>query len=71
MFGLGILEIFVIAFLIIFIFLAVVWMRALIDILKSDFKNNNKLIWLLTVIFVPFAGAIIYFVIGKKQKIGA
>jgi uncharacterized membrane protein YhaH (DUF805 family) len=69
MFGLGILEIMVIAFLIIFIFLTVVWMRALIDVLKSEFKDNNKLIWLLTVILVPFIGAIVYFAIGKKQKI--
>ena len=69
MFGLGILEIMVIAFLIIFIFLTAVWMRALIDVLKSEFKDNNKLIWLLTVILVPFIGAIVYFAIGKKQKI--
>jgi uncharacterized membrane protein YhaH (DUF805 family) len=67
--GLGIFEILIIAFLIVFIFLTVVWFRALIDILKSEFKDNNKLIWLLTVILVPFIGAIVYFAIGKKQKI--
>jgi hypothetical protein len=71
MFGLGILEILVIVFLFIFVLLTIIWLRALIDILRSEFRNNNKIVWLLTVILVPFLGALIYFAIGKKQKIGA
>jgi hypothetical protein len=67
--GLGIFEIFIIVFLILSIFFTVLWLRALIDILKSNFKDNDKLLWLLTVILVPFIGAIIYFVIGRKQRI--
>ncbi|MBM4351004.1 MAG: hypothetical protein FJ106_14095, partial [Deltaproteobacteria bacterium] len=31
---------------------------AFIDILKSDYEGNNKLIWLLAVIFVPLIGSI-------------
>lgn len=42
---------------------------AFVDILRSEFAGNNKLIWLLSVIFVPFAGSIAYFIIGRKQKI--
>lgn len=42
---------------------------AFIDILRSDFVGNNKLVWLLAVIFVPLIGSIAYFVIGRKQKI--
>lgn len=45
------------------------WIIALIDILKSDFKGNDKIVWLLSVILIPFIGMIAYFVIGKKQKI--
>jgi hypothetical protein len=45
------------------------WIIAFIDILKSEFEGNNKLIWLLAVILVPFIGALLYFFIGKKQKI--
>ena len=41
---------------------------ALIDILKSEFKGNNKLIWVLVVLLFNFFGAIIYFLIGKEQK---
>ena len=42
---------------------------ALIDILKSEFQGNSKLIWLLVVLFLNLFGAILYFLIGKEQKI--
>jgi predicted membrane channel-forming protein YqfA (hemolysin III family) len=42
---------------------------ALIDILKSEFEGNNKLIWVLVVLLSWIIGAVIYFVIGRKQKI--
>lgn len=41
---------------------------ALIDILKSEFKGNDKLIWVLVVLLLNFFGAVIYFFIGRKQK---
>ncbi|HPR32764.1 MAG TPA: PLD nuclease N-terminal domain-containing protein [Prolixibacteraceae bacterium] len=41
---------------------------ALIDILRSDFEGNNKLIWVIVVLFFPLLGAILYFLIGKNQK---
>ena len=42
---------------------------ALIDILKSEFKNNDKHIWVITVIFLSVIGAILYFSIGRNQRI--
>ncbi|WP_369047529.1 PLD nuclease N-terminal domain-containing protein [Tenacibaculum sp. UWU-22] len=42
---------------------------ALVDILKSKFEDNDKIVWLLTVLFLNFFGAILYFLIGRKQKI--
>ena len=46
------------------------WIWALLDIVKSDFKDQNgKLIWCLLVIFLPFIGTILYFAIGKDQKV--
>ncbi|MBN2480414.1 MAG: PLDc_N domain-containing protein [Bacteroidales bacterium] len=43
---------------------------ALIDILTSEFKQNDKLIWVLVVIFLNAIGSILYFLIGRKNKIG-
>jgi hypothetical protein len=67
MFGnLGVSEL----ILILFVLLpTVLWIVALIDIVKSDFQGYNKIIWVLVVIFLPVIGAILYFVIGKSQKI--
>ena len=42
---------------------------ALIDILKSDFKGNDKIIWVLVVLFLNLIGTLLYFSIGRKQKI--
>jgi hypothetical protein len=55
----------------IFIFLAVcfLWIIALIDILRSDFQGNDKVLWVLVVIFFPFLGSILYFIIGRSRKI--
>jgi hypothetical protein len=67
MFGIGLFEI-----IILILFFGVIpWLFAFVDILRSDFKGNNKLIWLIAVIFVPFFGFIAYLFIGRKQKTGS
>ena len=45
------------------------WVYSLIDLLRSSFKRNDKLIWLLALLFIPILGAVLYLIIGKKQKI--
>ncbi len=47
----------------------VLWLIALMDILKGDFKGNDKIVWIIVVIFLPVIGPILYFLVGKKQKI--
>ena len=42
---------------------------ALVDILRSKFEDNTKIIWVIVVIFLSTIGAILYFLIGKNQKI--
>ena len=68
-----ILSLSVIHLIIVFIFIllpSIFWIIALIDILKSDFRDTNgKIIWALVVIFLPIIGSILYFLIGKSQKI--
>lgn len=45
------------------------WLWALVDILKNEFTGSNKIIWLLLVIAVPLIGVILYYLIGREQKI--
>ena len=42
---------------------------ALIDILKNKFNGNDKIVWILVVLFTGLLGAIFYFVLGQKQKL--
>ncbi|MBA3025720.1 MAG: hypothetical protein FP820_04835 [Sulfurimonas sp.] len=54
----------------IYLVLLVIWVWALIEILKSSFKDSiNKVIWLLVVFFLPVLGFILYFAIGRAQRI--
>jgi len=42
---------------------------ALVDILKSEFTGNNQFVWLLMVLFTNIFGAVLYFLIGREQKL--
>jgi hypothetical protein len=45
------------------------WIYCLLDILKNKFEQNDKLIWILLVIFLPTLGSILYLSIGRNKKI--
>ncbi|KYG82766.1 PLDc N-terminal domain-containing protein [Roseivirga echinicomitans] len=45
------------------------WVIALVDCLKGDFSGDNKIIWVLVIIFLPVLGSILYFLVGRNQKI--
>lgn len=66
--GIGVTEILV---LLMFLGLpAVLWIWAIIDLLRSTFASEtNKLIWALVIVFVPVIGSILYLVIGRNQKV--
>jgi hypothetical protein len=63
-FGLGMIEL-----ILIFLLSMIPSLIALIDILRHDFQENQKLIWPIVVLLVPLMGAIAYFAIGRKQRI--
>jgi hypothetical protein len=42
---------------------------ALIDILRHEYTGHNKLIWIVAVLIFPYLGAILYYLIGTRQKI--
>jgi len=44
------------------------WVYCLIDILKNKFEQNDKVIWILLVAFLPLLGSFLYLAIGKKKK---
>lgn len=43
---------------------------ALVDILRSNFNgSNDKLIWVLIVLFLGIFGVLLYFMIGSENKV--
>lgn len=42
---------------------------ALVDVLRNEFTNNNKIIWVLVILLSWIIGAILYYFIGRNQKI--
>lgn len=44
------------------------WAWAILSIIRNEFYGENeKLIWALLVIFVPFLGTLLYFTVGIKR----
>lgn len=66
--GFGTTEMLMIAFLAIIPLL--IWLWALIDVLKSNFKDNTvKILWVLVIILLPVLGCILYLIIGRSQRL--
>lgn len=67
LFGLGQLELILISAMLLPM-LVTLW--ALIDAIRSDFvKDVNKLIWIIVIICFPFFGGILYYFVGRGQKV--
>jgi len=66
--GIGIYEL-IIILIIIGILAIPFWIISFIDILKSRFEGNGKIVWLLVIVLLGIPGVILYRFIGKKKKI--
>jgi len=70
--GIALMIFIVVAFLILaalIIFCIVFWILMLVDCVKRKFKEENeKVVWVLVIIFTHLIGAIIYYFIVKRSK---
>ncbi|PWE00690.1 PLDc N-terminal domain-containing protein [Marinilabilia rubra] len=53
----------------VFLIVVVLPIMAIIDIQKSHFTVKLQLTWLLLIICLPGLGAILYYLIGRRQKL--
>lgn len=44
----------------------VIW--ALVDLWKKPYPTEKKLIWVLVILIIPYIGAILYFLIGRRSR---
>jgi hypothetical protein len=43
---------------------------ALVDVIRSEFRgSNDKLIWVIVILFLNIIGALLYLTIGRSQRI--
>ena len=45
------------------------WLFCVIDVLRNSFNGNDKIVWILVLLFVPILGPFLYFFIGRKKRI--
>jgi len=66
--GIGVPELIVLVMLV-WVFTIPFWIWAIINIVRSDFRDNGKIVWLLVVILLYTLGVVLYAFIGRTQKI--
>lgn len=51
-------------------FVCIIPLIALIDIIRNDFRGtNDRVMWIIIVLFIPFLGSLLYFLIGRNQRV--
>jgi hypothetical protein len=51
------------------LFIILLPLMALISVLTNEFQGNDKIMWVLIIIFLPFLGSVLYFLIGRDRRI--
>lgn len=66
--NLGEPEVLVILFVVLPVIL---FFSALVQAMTATFANpNDKLLWILLILFVPMIGPVLWFLVGKKKIVG-
>ena len=47
-----------------------VYIYSLVDILKHEFRGNNKIVWIIVVLMLPLLGVFLYFLLGNNNQLG-
>ena len=55
--------------LMVILFIFLIPLLALLSVLMNDFQGNEKIMWVLIIIFLPFLGSLLYFLIGRDKRI--
>lgn len=48
--------------------LQIAWILTIVKIIRSDMHRDDKLLWLLVVIFMQILGMMLYYIVGPKSR---
>jgi hypothetical protein len=57
--------------LLVIIFIFLFPLLALISVLMNQFNGNEKIMWVIIIILLPFLGSLLYFLIGRDKRISS
>ncbi|MDI6772579.1 MAG: PLD nuclease N-terminal domain-containing protein [bacterium] len=67
MFAVGLLELIVVFVLLVPLSLALL---AILDVVRSDFRrDSDRVLWAIIVLLVPVIGPVLYYLVGRRQKL--
>ena len=67
--GFGIIALFWIVFAVVGLAGSVFWVWMLVDCLtRRSLQGNDKLIWVIVIVFGHFLGALVYFFVGRSAN---
>jgi hypothetical protein len=55
--------------LMVILFIFLIPLIALISVVMNQFNGNEKIMWVVIIIFLPFLGSLLYFLIGRDRRI--
>ena len=55
--------------LLVILFIFLIPLLALISVLMNEFKGNEKIMWVIIIIFLPFLGSLLYFLVGRDKRL--
>ena len=55
--------------LLVILFIFLIPLLALISVLMNEFRGNEKIMWVIIIIFLPFLGSILYFLVGRDKRL--
>lgn len=63
--GIGILMLLLWILLIFCLF--IFWITSLVEVIKNEYTENNKITWIILLLIIPPLGTLLYMIIGKSQ----
>lgn len=53
------------------VFMVILEIIAIVDVTQTSLSGKKKLLWIILILCVPFLGVVLYFLLGRPEKLQA